>query len=57
MTSIPAIMVCDRSGRLITRDGRKIVEEEEKEEDGKYAKGFAERVLERWDRENWNSPL
>ena len=50
-------MVCDRSGRLITRDGRKIVEEEEKEEEEQREKGFAERVLERWDRENWNSPL
>ncbi len=61
VTSIPCVMICDRrSGKLITRDGRKAVEEEEEEEeednvDGVDGGAFARRVLERWRREDWSS--
>ena len=57
VTSIPCVMVCDRrSGKLITRDGRKAVEEEEEEEnDDEDSAAFAKRVLDRWRREDWTS--
>ncbi len=58
VTSIPCVMVCNRGGKLITRDGRKAVEEQyqEEQEDASKSPGrLARKVLERWDQEDWKT--